>query len=151
MQIIYNPSVAPRQLPLHKGASVSNRLFGCYAIQLNCPSEYNAYGFPYFFNTRTKTGGEIPPLRKTIKFIVGAIHESTENKRLSLIRAGECVSHASKAHRPTKPLYVILSGEKRLRFAQSKFCGLSVSEQAKSRSDSDEGIWQRVWVAFELM
>ena len=28
---------------------------------------------------------------------------------------------------------VILSGEKRLRFAQSNFCGLSVSERAKAR------------------
>ena len=43
---------------------------------------------------------------------------------------------------------VILSGEKRLRFAQSKFCGLSVSEQAKPRSDSDDGISEQVWVAF---
>ena len=28
----YNPSVASRQLPLHKGASGGNRLFSCYAI-----------------------------------------------------------------------------------------------------------------------
>ena len=46
----------------------------------------------------------------------------------------------------TNPLYVILSGEKRLRFAESKFCG--VNNGAKPRSECDEGIWQGVWVAF---
>ncbi len=44
-----------------------------------------------------------------------------------------------------KPLYVILSGEKRLRFAESKFCG--VNNGAKPRSDSDDGIWLGVSVS----
>ena len=30
MQTIYNPSVTSRQLPLHKGASGSTRLFSCF-------------------------------------------------------------------------------------------------------------------------
>ena len=43
-------------------------------------------------------------------------------------------------HRHIIPLYVILNGEKRLRFTKLKFCELSVSEQAKPRSNSDDGI-----------
>ena len=42
-------------------------------------------------------------------------------------------------------LYVILSGENRLRFAESKFC--EVINGAKPRSECDDGIWFGVWVA----
>ena len=40
---INNPSVASRQLPLHKGAFGDNRLFSCCYIKLNCPQEHNAH------------------------------------------------------------------------------------------------------------
>ncbi len=49
------------------------------------------------------------------------------------------------------PPYVILSGKIASRFCSRSFCeGVSRrrrSEQ-KPRSDGDEGIWQRVWVAY---
>ena len=35
--------------------------------------------------------------------------------------------------------HVILSGEKRLRFSESKFCGLSLGEQAEPRSNATMG------------
>ena len=41
---------------------------------------------------------------------------------------------------------VILSGEKRLRFAESKFH--RVRNEVKPRSGSDAGMWLGIWVAF---
>ena len=96
--------------------------------------------FCFAIRVRKKRAIRESPLRKITKFIVGSIHESTENERISRTKAGE---HSSplrgnlkfivgddilgippkpNAHHQTNNQPVILSGEKRSRFAQSKFC-----------------------------
>ena len=69
-----------------------------------------------------------------VVYSVGAIHESPA---------------ISNRYREINTLYVILSGENRLRFAESKFC--EVINGAKPRSECDDGIWLGAWVAFESM
>ena len=55
---------------------------------------------------------------------------------------------ASNDNNQIKNQYVILSEEKRLRFTQSKF--YRAKSEVKPRSDSDDGISLRVWVAYHI-
>ena len=63
------------------------------------------------FNLRSKSGQTNRPYKKTIKSLVGTGVLDGPKK--------------TNAYHQIITLFVILSGEKRLRFAKSKFCGLS--------------------------
>ena len=78
------------------------------------------------------------PLRMTHRgftywYVLDATRPSTSRKNKRISQNNQSTCHPERKNRSA--------------ILQSKFCGLSVSEQAEPRSECDEGISKRVWVA----